>query len=134
MLESERHAMINPIYVDLHVHTHFSPCGRPAATAEALIRRAQDKGIVALGFADHITPYPVPGCTFYTGQRSHLIADLRDEIAQVTHTADIKLLVGIEAKFPVSGVSNATWRFHPKITLALQRKIERIRRMPGVAL
>ena len=63
--------MANDIYADFHVHTHFSPCARPEATAEALIHRAQEKGLVALGFADHITPYPVPACSFYEHQRPH---------------------------------------------------------------
>jgi len=95
--------MANPIYVDLHVHTHFSPCGEPEATAEAMIRRAQEMGLAALGFADHCTPQPVPGSSFYAHQRPDIVDKLRDEIAQVNGSPDIEVWVGIEADYALAG-------------------------------
>jgi PHP family Zn ribbon phosphoesterase len=70
-----------PTSADFHVHTHLSPCGKPQATAAALISRAREKGIAAIGFADHFTPAPVPGCPFYDRQRIEIVTALRAEIA-----------------------------------------------------
>jgi histidinol phosphatase-like PHP family hydrolase len=95
--------MANPIYADFHVHTHFSPCGKPQATAEAMLRRAHEKGLAALGFADHVTPEPVPGCSFYDRQRPHILADLRAEIARATNGAHLEVLVGAEADYTIAG-------------------------------
>jgi histidinol phosphatase-like PHP family hydrolase len=89
--------------IDLHVHTHLSPCGKPAATVEAMIERAQQKGIVALGFADHITPQPVPGCPFYDRQRIDVVDGLRAELAQLPSPPAIEILVGIEADYTMAG-------------------------------
>ena len=95
--------MANPIYADFHVHTHLSPCGKPQATAEAMLRRAQEKGLAALGFADHVTPDRIPGCSFYDRQRPHILADLRAEIAQVIDGTDLEILVGAEADYAIAG-------------------------------
>ena len=95
--------MKHPTYADFHVHTHFSPCGKPEATAEAMIRRAQEKGLAAIGFADHITPQAVPGCAFYDLQRLSLLDDLRVEVAQVPHTEPVEVLVGVEADYTLAG-------------------------------
>jgi len=95
--------MTNPIYADFHVHTHLSPCGKPQATAEAMIRRAQEKGLAAIGFADHFTPDPIPGCPFYDHQRLCILAGLRAEIAQVADRVDIEVLVGVEADYTIAG-------------------------------
>ena len=88
--------MNKQIYVDVHVHTHLSPCGKPQATAAAMIRRAQEKGIQAIGFADHFTPAPVPGCPFYDHQRQDILDRLRNEIDQVSPRAAIETLVGVD--------------------------------------
>ncbi|MDY6876965.1 MAG: PHP domain-containing protein [Chloroflexota bacterium] len=95
--------MPNPIYADFHVHTHLSPCGKPEATAGAMIRRAREKGLAAIGFADHFTPDPIPNCPFYDHQRLHILTDLRAEIAQVADRADIEVLVGVEADYTIAG-------------------------------
>lgn len=95
--------MSNPIYADLHVHTHLSPCGKREATAEAMIRRAQEKGLAAIGFADHYTPRPVPGCAFYDRQRLTILDELRAEIAQVGNLDGIEVLVGVEADYTLAG-------------------------------
>jgi histidinol phosphatase-like PHP family hydrolase len=95
--------MLCPDCADLHVHTHLSPCGKPQATAEAMIHRAREKGLAAIGFADHVTPGPVPGCPFYRGQRPHLLAALRDEIAGIADLSGIKVLVGVEADYTLAG-------------------------------
>jgi histidinol phosphatase-like PHP family hydrolase len=70
-----------------------------------MIRRARAKGLAAIGFADHITPYAVPGCSFYDGQRPHLLAELRAELAEVpkTETEDMEILVGVEADYVLAG-------------------------------
>jgi histidinol phosphatase-like PHP family hydrolase len=90
-------------YADFHVHTHLSPCGKPQATAEAMIRRAREKGLAAIGFADHITPEPVPGCSFYERQRPHLLAELRAEIAAVPAAPGVEVWVGVEADYTLAG-------------------------------
>jgi histidinol phosphatase-like PHP family hydrolase len=95
--------MPNPVYADFHVHTHLSPCGKPQATAEAMLRRAQEKELAAIGFADHVTPDPIPGCPFYDRQRPRILADLRAEIAQVVDRADLEILVGLEADYTIAG-------------------------------
>lgn len=95
--------MSHPVYADYHVHTHLSPCGKPQATAEAMIARAREKGLAALGFADHVTPRPVPGCLFYEGQRSHLLTDLRAEIDALEVIPGLRVLVGVEADYSLAG-------------------------------
>jgi len=95
--------MTNPIYADFHVHTHLSHCGQPEATAEAMIRRAQEKGLAAIGFTDHFTPDAIPNCPFYDHQRLDILTDLRAEIARVVDRADIETLVGVEADYTIAG-------------------------------
>jgi histidinol phosphatase-like PHP family hydrolase len=95
--------MTHPWYADLHVHTHLSPCGKPQATAEAMIERAREKGLAAIGFADHVTPEAVPGCPFYDGQRPRLLRALRTEIAAVPALSDMEVLVGVEADYVLAG-------------------------------
>ena len=90
-------------YADFHVHTHLSPCGKPEATAAAMLARAVEKGFAAVGFTDHITPLPVPGCSFYDSQRPVLLKALREEIARVAGGATIEILVGVEADFTMAG-------------------------------
>jgi putative hydrolase len=95
--------MLNATYVDLHVHTHLSPCGKPEATAAAMVRRARAKGLSAMGFADHLTPQRVPGCSFYDRQRPDRLRDLRSELAQIGHVPNIEILVGVEADYTLAG-------------------------------
>lgn len=95
--------MKTDIYADYHVHTHLSPCGKPQATAAAMIAAAQRKGIVALGFADHFTPQPVPGCSFYDTQRLHVVDDLRREVLDLGAVNNVELLFGVEADYTLAG-------------------------------
>ena len=95
--------MNNAIYADFHVHTHLSPCGSPEATVAAMLRRAQEKGLAAIGFADHFTPQPVPGCGFYDHQRIHILDSLREELVQIADEVDIAVLVGVEADYTRAG-------------------------------
>ncbi len=95
--------MNDVIFADFHVHTHLSPCGKPEATALAMIQRSAEKGFAAIGFADHITPAPVPGCPFYDRQRPVLLSDLRSEIAEIAGAVVIEILVGVEADFTMAG-------------------------------
>jgi histidinol phosphatase-like PHP family hydrolase len=97
--------MKDSVYADFHVHTHLSPCGKPEATAGAMLQRARANGIAAMGFADHLTPDPVPGCAFYDGQRPHLLADLRAEIARLAWQGAPEILVGLEADYTLAGES-----------------------------
>ena len=91
------------IYADFHVHTRLSPCGKAEATAAAMVQRALDKGLAALGFADHYTPAPVPGCPFYADQRLHILGALRAELDCVGEVNGLALLVGIEADYTLAG-------------------------------
>jgi histidinol phosphatase-like PHP family hydrolase len=95
--------MGDPTYADFHVHTRFSPCGKPEATPAAMARRARDKGLAAIGFADHYTPAPVPGCPFYAEQRLDIVDALRSELAQVADLDGLAVLVGVEADYTVAG-------------------------------
>jgi histidinol phosphatase-like PHP family hydrolase len=94
---------MNPIAVDFHVHTHLSPCGRAEATAAAMVYRAKARGMSALGFADHITSEPVPGCDFYDGQQSPVLSDLRLELEKIGPVEDLEVLRGFEADYTVAG-------------------------------
>jgi len=91
------------VYADYHLHTHLSPCGKPQATAAAMIGYAQEKGLAAIGFADHMTPRPVPGCSFYEGQRAHILSDLRVEIERLPNPPGLRVLVGVEADYTLAG-------------------------------
>ncbi len=93
----------HPAYADFHIHTHLSPCGKPEATAGAMIRRAREKGLAAIGFADHITPQAVPGCAFYDRQRLSLLDDLRAELDGMPRTEPVEVLVGVEADYTLAG-------------------------------
>jgi histidinol phosphatase-like PHP family hydrolase len=91
------------IYADFHVHTHISPCGTTEATAKALIHRAEEKGFAAIGFADHFTPQPVPGCAFYDSQRIDVLTKLREELANMAPSPALDVLVGVEADYTLAG-------------------------------
>ncbi|MFN2133636.1 MAG: PHP domain-containing protein, partial [Anaerolineae bacterium] len=95
--------MGDPTYADFHVHTRFSPCGKPEATPGAMVHRAKDKGLAAIGFADHYTPAPVPGCPFYADQRLSILSALRSELDQVSSLDGLTVLVGVEADYTVAG-------------------------------
>ena len=95
--------MPRAIYADFHVHTHLSPCGKPQATAAAMLARAREKGLAAIGFADHVTPGPVPGCPFYAEQRPHLLDELRAEIRALDGAPGLRVLVGVEADYSLAG-------------------------------
>jgi histidinol phosphatase-like PHP family hydrolase len=95
--------MSDPAYADFHVHTRFSPCGKPEATPAAMVQRALDHGLAAIGFADHYTPAPVRGCPFYAEQRLSILSALRSELAQVANLDGLAVLVGVEADYTVAG-------------------------------
>jgi len=95
--------MGDPTYADFHVHTRFSPCGKPEATPAAMVQRARDKGLAAIGFADHYTPAPVPGCPFYADQRLCILSGLRSELDQIADLDGLVVLVGVEADYTVAG-------------------------------
>ena len=91
------------IYADYHVHTHISPCGKKKATAQALIKRASEKGFSALGFADHYTPQSIPGCSFYDTQRIDILTKLRKELLKVKIPREMEVLVGVEVDYTLAG-------------------------------
>jgi histidinol phosphatase-like PHP family hydrolase len=97
----------DPVYADFHVHTRFSPCGHPDATITAMVARARDKGLAALGFADHVTPHVIPGCGFYDGQQMEVLAEMRKVVAALpdasTNRVGLELLVGVEADYTLAG-------------------------------
>jgi histidinol phosphatase-like PHP family hydrolase len=95
--------MTDPIFADFHVHTHLSPCGKPEATAFAMIERARAKRLAAIGFADHITPHPVVGCAFYERQRLDILDELRAEIDHMAGPSEPEILVGMEADYTLAG-------------------------------
>ncbi len=95
--------MLNPIYADFHVHTRYSPCGHRQATLTAMIERAREKSLVALGFADHVTPRPIPGCGFYDGQQPDVLRRQRAALAAMVLPSDLEILVGVEADYTLAG-------------------------------
>ena len=95
--------MERAVYADYHVHTRLSPCGKPQATTAAMLARARQKGLAAIGFSDHVTPRPVPGCGFYRKQRPHLLTDLRAEIETLPTPPGLRVLVGVEADYSLAG-------------------------------
>ncbi|MGC9349433.1 MAG: PHP domain-containing protein [Anaerolineae bacterium] len=98
--------MSNGFYADFHVHTRFSPCGHPEATVAAMVTRARAKGLAALGFADHVTPAPVPGCGFYDGQQIDVLLEERavlDALLSEGGALGLDLLMGVEADYTLAG-------------------------------
>jgi histidinol phosphatase-like PHP family hydrolase len=95
--------MTDPTYSDFHVHTCYSPCGRKEATLEAMIARAREKGLAALGFADHVTPEAIPGCGFYDGQQLDVLRRQRAAIGAMTQHDDLEILMGVEADYTLAG-------------------------------
>ena len=95
--------MTDPIYADFHVHTTYSPCGRKEATLAAMIARAREKGLAALGFADHVTPALVPGCGFYNGQQPDVLRRQRAALGAMALPDDLEILVGVEADYTLAG-------------------------------
>ncbi|MGC9468164.1 MAG: PHP domain-containing protein [Anaerolineae bacterium] len=91
------------IYADFHVHTRFSPCGDPEATLPAMITRAREKGLAAVGFADHVTPEPIPGCRFYDGQQLDVLVAEQALIAELREARGYEVLVGVEADYTLAG-------------------------------
>ena len=96
--------MGNPIYADFHVHTRFSPCGHRDATLASMVDRARAKGLAALGFADHVTPAPIPGCGFYDGQQIEVLYAEHGIVDALDLPADLTVLVGVEADYTLAGV------------------------------
>ncbi|MGC9522087.1 MAG: PHP domain-containing protein [Anaerolineae bacterium] len=97
--------MVDAHYADFHVHTRFSPCGHAEATMAAMIAWAQAKGLAAMGFSDHVTPEPVPGCAFYDGQQIEVLIKMRaalDVLVDAT-SPELDLLVGVEADYTLAG-------------------------------
>jgi histidinol phosphatase-like PHP family hydrolase len=99
--------MKSDIYADFHVHTRYSPCGHKQATLTAMIDRAREKGLAALGFADHVTPAPVPGCGFYDGQQPDVLRRQRAALAAMALPTDLEILVGVEADYTLAGADCA---------------------------
>lgn len=97
--------MHHPTYADFHVHTCHSPCGHPDATIDAMVARAEAKGLAALGFADHVTPAPVPGCGFYDGQQIDVLKRMRTKVATLIRATSpqLELMVGVEADYTLAG-------------------------------
>jgi len=93
----------NPIYADFHVHTRLSPCGKRDATLGSMIARAHAKGISALGFADHVTPLPIPGCNFYNGQQIEVLYAARGIVNALEIPPELTVLVGVEADYTLAG-------------------------------
>lgn len=93
----------SPTYADFHVHTCYSPCGKPEATVAAMVAAAQARGLAALGFADHVTPRPVPGCSFYDGQQIAVLTDQRAVIDALPTLSDLDVLMGMEADYTLAG-------------------------------
>ena len=99
--------MTNPIYADFHVHTCYSPCGHKEATLAAMIERAREKGLAALGFSDHVTPAPIPGCSFYDGQQPDVLRRQRAALEAMALPDDIEVMVGVEADYTLAGAECA---------------------------
>lgn len=99
--------MHDPTYADFHVHTRHSPCGHPEATIAAMVARAEAKGLAALGFADHVTPAPVPGCGFYDGQQINVLSTMRAKVDALLETGapELTLLLGVEADYTLAGAA-----------------------------
>lgn len=95
--------MQRSIYADFHVHTRFSPCGSREATVEAMIESARARGLSAVGLADHITPRPIPGCSFYDGQQFETLMEVRAAVETVRDGAGLEILVGLEADYTLAG-------------------------------
>jgi histidinol phosphatase-like PHP family hydrolase len=100
--------MTDPTYADFHVHTAYSPCGHREATLTAMIARAREKGLAALGFADHVTPEVVPGCGFYDGQQLDVLRRQRAALATLAHHDDLEILMGVEADYTLAGAGCLT--------------------------
>lgn len=94
--------MMSDVYADFHVHTRFSPCGRPEATVAAMVDRARAKGLAALGIADHVTPRPIPGCGFYDGQQIEVLIAQGRVIEALAVPEDLTLLMGVEADYTLA--------------------------------
>jgi len=46
--------MHDPMRRDFHVHTTHSGCGKPDATVEGILQVAEERGLEAIGFTDHL--------------------------------------------------------------------------------
>jgi histidinol phosphatase-like PHP family hydrolase len=68
-----------------------------------MVDRARAKGLAALGFADHVTPAPVPGCGFYDGQQIEVLIAERGIVNAMDLPADLIVLVGVEADYTLAG-------------------------------
>ena len=99
--------MQSDIYADFHVHTCYSPCGHKDATLATMIGRAREKGLAALGFADHVTPTPIPGCGFYDGQQPDVLRRQRSALEAMALPSDPEILVGVEADYTLAGADCA---------------------------
>jgi histidinol phosphatase-like PHP family hydrolase len=59
-----------------------------------------------LGFADHVTPQPVPGCGFYDGQQIDVLIEERgvvEELLVEERPLGLDVMVGVEADYTLAG-------------------------------
>lgn len=70
---------------DFHIHTYLSDCGSPEATPKAVLRAAQEAGLEAMGFSDHI---------IFPADRTRP-EKLRAQLPR--NTGDLRVYVGCEA-------------------------------------
>jgi histidinol phosphatase-like PHP family hydrolase len=120
------------IRADWHVHTAYSDCGEPEATPEAMVRAAQEAGLEALGFADHVIlprhrsrpqlvrerlPGQVDGLRLYFGCEADMQSPTRATITR-EFAADLDYVIMSASHLYVPGVERPA-QLEPRTMAAL---------------
>ncbi|MCD6416914.1 MAG: hypothetical protein J7M08_09510 [Planctomycetes bacterium] len=100
------------LHHDLHVHTYLSDCcqEKERQRPRAILSLAEDMGVAAIGFADHLWVNPeLTPSDWYRPQDESQISRLREDLAGIS--TDVCVLVGCEAETIAPGKFGITPQF-----------------------
>ena len=105
---------------DLHVHTYLSRCcsAKEQQTPRKIISLAEQMGLRAIGFADHLWMNPaITPNAWYLPQDESQITNLRQDLEQIE--TRVKIRVGCEAETMAPGKFSITREFAESLDFVL---------------
>ena len=89
---------MKPTQVDLHIHTQYCPCAKEEMTVEAVVEKALDRGLKAIGFVPHSYPVAEHGL-----EKLRTYEMVREEVEQISEPG-LSVFMGAEVEcLDVSG-------------------------------
>jgi histidinol phosphatase-like PHP family hydrolase len=89
---------MKPTEVDLHIHTQYCPCAKKEMTVEAVVEKASERGLKAIGFVPHSYPIAEHG-----PEKLSTYEKVREEVERISEPG-LSVFVGAEVEcLDVSG-------------------------------